>query len=69
MGRPPVKASERKSRYVSFPLSRAQLKAYKLAAAAGFKGNLASFLRAAADALSEKLGHPATPPDKPTPSD
>ncbi|HET6324809.1 MAG TPA: hypothetical protein VFG04_08920 [Planctomycetaceae bacterium] len=65
MGRPPKKASERKSRYVSFPVEKTRLKAYREAAKGSFKGKLAKFLRAAADALAEKLGHPVKPPDKP----
>jgi hypothetical protein len=65
MGRPPKKASERKSRYVTLPLENSRLRAYKAAAAAGFAGNLASFLRAAADELAARLGHPVPPTDKP----
>jgi hypothetical protein len=55
MGRPPVKASERRNRWVSFPLSNAQLKAYRAAAALGFKGDLAAFLRAAADRMAAQV--------------
>jgi hypothetical protein len=55
MGRPPKKASERKTKYVTLPLEKSRLKAYKGAAAKGFKGNLAAFLRAAADALAVQL--------------
>jgi hypothetical protein len=62
MGRPPKKARERKSRYLSFPIEKARVQAYKDAAAKGFKGNVADFLRAAADALAAQLGHPVKPP-------
>jgi hypothetical protein len=63
-GRPPKRASERKSKYVTLPLEKKRLEAYKQAADKGFKGNLAAFLRAAADALAASLGHPVTPVDK-----
>jgi hypothetical protein len=65
MGRPPKKASERKSRFLSFGVDKSRLKAYQDAAGNGFKGNVSDFLRAAADALAAQLGHPVTPPDKP----
>jgi hypothetical protein len=65
MGRPPKRASDRKSTYVNVPIEKARLKTYKAAAAKGFKGNLAAFLRAAADALAAQLGHSVTPVDKP----
>jgi hypothetical protein len=65
MGRPPKRASERKSTYVNVPIEKARLKVYRAAAAKGFKGNLAAFLRAAADALAAQLGHSVTPADKP----
>jgi hypothetical protein len=54
-GRPPKRESERKNRYVTLPLEASRLKAYKEAAAKGFKGNLADFLRAAADDLAARL--------------
>lgn len=55
MGRPPKKASERKSRFLSFGVDKSRLKAYQDAAAKGFKGNVSDFLRAAADALAAQL--------------
>jgi hypothetical protein len=55
MGRRPKKASERKSQYIPFLVSKAQLKAYKAAADEGFKGNVSDVLRAAADALAAQL--------------
>ena len=64
MGRKPIKASERKSRYIPFLVSKAQLKAYKAAADKGFKGVLSDFLRAAADALAAQLERDK-PDDKP----
>ena len=69
MGAPPKAASERKSRYVSFPVEKKRLKAYREAAKNGFRGKLAKFLRAAADALAAQLGHPVTPPDEPKAAD
>jgi hypothetical protein len=63
MGRPRKKASERKSRFLSFGVDKAELKAYQSAAAIGFNGNVSDFLRAAADALAAQLERdkPATP--------
>ena len=65
MGRPPKRASERKSRYVSLPVEKARLQAYQDAAAKDFKGNLSDFLRTAADKLAEQLGYPINPPADP----
>jgi hypothetical protein len=39
---------------------------YRRATADRFKGNVSDFLRAAADALAEQLGHPVKPPDDST---
>jgi hypothetical protein len=51
---------------VTLPLEKKRLDAYKEAADAGFKGNLAAFLRAAADALAAQIKQqPTTPADKP----
>jgi hypothetical protein len=55
-GRTPKRAGDRKSRYVTLPLEKARLDLYNQAAAKGFKGNLAAFLRAAADDLAARLG-------------
>ncbi len=55
-GRPLKSARERESRYVTLPLGKARLDLYKEVAAKGFKGNLAAFLRAAADDLAARLG-------------
>ena len=55
MGRPPKKAIDRKSRFLSFGVDKTRLKMYQEAAAAGFKGNVSDFLRAAADALAAQL--------------
>jgi hypothetical protein len=55
-GRAPKRAGERKSRYVTLSLGKARLDLYIRAAAKGFKGNLAAFLRAAADDLAARLG-------------
>jgi hypothetical protein len=60
MGRPAKKASERKSQYVSFPISKAQLKAYKAAADKDFKGNVSDFIRAACDAAAAQRDPPET---------
>ena len=65
MGRPPKRPSERKNQYVSLSVEKVRMKAYRDAAAAGFSGNLANFLRAAADALAAQLGHPVPPTEKP----
>jgi hypothetical protein len=64
MGRPPKKASERKSRFLSFGVNKSRLKAYQDAAAKGFKGNVSDFLRAAADALAAQLERDK-PPESP----
>jgi hypothetical protein len=66
MGRPPKKRSERKGRYVSVPVERARLAAYRAAAKAGYKGVVTDFIRAACDALAAQLGHPVKPPDEPS---
>jgi thioredoxin-like negative regulator of GroEL len=55
MGLPQKRASKRKSRLLSFPVNKAQLKAYQQAASVGFKGDVADFLRAAADDLAARL--------------
>jgi|HubBroStandDraft_2_1064218.scaffolds.fasta_scaffold2077097_1 hypothetical protein len=55
MGRKPKKASERKSKYIPFLVSKAQLKTYKAAADKGFKGRVSDFIRAACDALAAQL--------------
>jgi hypothetical protein len=53
--RRPIGASERKDQYIPFLVSRAQLKAYKAAAAIGFRGNVADFIRAACDDLAARI--------------
>jgi hypothetical protein len=53
--RTPKRVSARKGRYVTLPLEKARFDLYKEAAAKGFKGNLAGFLRAAADDLAARL--------------
>lgn len=65
MGRPPKKASERKGRFLSFGVDKAQLKAYKAAAEKGFKGNVSDFLRAAANALAAQLEREKPPEAEP----
>jgi hypothetical protein len=57
MGRPPKRASERKSGYLSFHVEKPRLEAYQNAAEAKFKGNVSDFLRAAADALAEQIAN------------
>jgi hypothetical protein len=67
MGRPPKRASERKSTYVNVPVEKARLRAYRAAARAGFKGVVTDFIRAACDRLADELGHPVAPPiDEPS---
>jgi hypothetical protein len=53
--RRPTGASERKDQYIPFLVSRAQLKAYKAAAAIGFQGNVPDFIRAACDDLAARI--------------
>jgi hypothetical protein len=66
MGRPPKRASDRKSRFLSFGVDKKRLQAYRDAAAGEqFGGNVSDFLRAAADALATQLGHPIDPTTKP----
>jgi hypothetical protein len=50
-----TKAGERRNRHIHSFVSRAELKAYQEAAAKGFNGSLAAFLRAAADALAAEI--------------
>ncbi|HET6324650.1 MAG TPA: hypothetical protein VFG04_08115 [Planctomycetaceae bacterium] len=66
MGRPPKRASERKSEYLNVPVEKARLKTYRVAAEAGFKGNLSDFIRAACDALAAQLERD-NPPEPPIP--
>ncbi len=53
--RRPTGASERKDRSIPFLVSRAQVKAYKAAAAIGFKGIVHDFIRAACDDLAARI--------------
>jgi hypothetical protein len=48
-------ASGSDSRYIPLTVSRSQFRAYRVAAAKGFNGNLSNFLRAAADALAADI--------------
>jgi hypothetical protein len=60
-GRPPKHPSDRKSHSVSFMVEPGRLDAYRSAAANGFNGNLADFLRAAADTLVTRLSYKGVP--------